>query len=106
MKTIAPAGLTHLSDCMPDLPDTGTGKEIVFTKRFTRPDTILSLRPFCIDSDLPELHKRNSYHPQLATLIASSYAFTSASTFAYSYMVLQDDGRPILFRRRMPGQPG
>lgn len=94
MKTIAPAGLTF-SDCMPVNTGTDTGTAIVFTKHFTHPDTVLSLRPFCVDTDLPELYKRKSHHPQLAALIASSYAYTSVSTFAHSYMVLQDNGRSL-----------
>jgi RimJ/RimL family protein N-acetyltransferase len=69
--------------------------DIVFAKEFRHPHCTLSLRPFCVFTDLPVIYNRDSDENSLADLIAASYVYTRESSFARSYMVLLDQNIPV-----------
>lgn len=70
-------------------------QDLVFTKEFRHPHCTLSLRPFCVFTDLPVIYNRDSEESSLADLIAASYVYTHESSFARSYMVMLDHHLPV-----------
>ena len=83
----------------PDLYSSVAGsfhqKDIVYTKYFRSPSSRISLRPFCIASDVPVINNWAWKASDAADLIAASYAYTKESDFARSYMVTGNKNRPV-----------
>lgn len=70
-------------------------QDAVFTKEFDHPHCSLSLRPFCVLTDLTAIYSREPAETLSGDLIAASYMYTRESSFASSYMVLVDQHLPV-----------
>lgn len=70
-------------------------QDIVFTKEFYHPHCSLSLRPFYILIDLPDIYNRVTEPDSISELIAAGYLNTRRPGFASSYMVLLDHHLPL-----------
>ena len=70
-------------------------KEIVYSKYFRYLSCKISLRPFCIHTDMPLVYNWAWKYHAAPELIAASYRYTSESSFACSYMALLNDRTPI-----------
>lgn len=88
MKVSSPPRLVSVHDA-------AQRQEVVFTKHFRHPQCTLSIRPFCVSTDLPVIYNRESTDFQVADLIAASYDFSGESSFARSYMVTLDNNMPL-----------
>ncbi len=88
MKVISPARLLNLNSA-------AQRQEVVFTKHFRHPQCSLSIRPFCVSTDLPLIYNREAADFLVADLIAASYGYSGESSFARSYMVTLDNNTPL-----------
>jgi hypothetical protein len=81
---------------LPIRPDYGVlDPAPIFKKHFRYPNCDISLRPFCISTDMPMICNWAWKTHYAADLIASSYQYTSESSFARSYMVMINDSVPL-----------
>ena len=63
-------------------------REVVYTRFFHRPYRSISLREFCVGSDMPVINNWAWKMSHAAKIVAASYLYTGASDFARSFMVL------------------
>ena len=72
-----------------------TNKEVVYSRYFRYLSYKISLRPFCIFTDMPVVYNWVWKFNAAPDLIAASYQYTCESNFACSYMALLNDRTPI-----------
>ena len=70
-------------------------EEIVFSKDFPAAGYNISLRRFCISTDMQAIYHWAWKTSTAAKLLASSYVYTHESNFARSYMVFLNDTIPV-----------
>lgn len=69
--------------------------ETVFSKNFPAQGYHISLRRFCISTDMQAIHQWAWKTSSAAALLANSYAYTHESNFAKSFMVFMNDSVPV-----------
>jgi hypothetical protein len=70
-------------------------EEIVFSKKFPDKGYHLSLRRFCISTDMQAIYHWAWKKDSAANLLASSYTYTNESSFARSFMVFMNESTPV-----------